>query len=608
MVLGGLFLFCASLLVAVPSICQGACSINPYCSDCANYTEEGQTKWRFYCNPYNEYFIDHSHFTATNDTVDLFQVSSFSPSSTLTINSGAFQNIPNIIRVDIRNTLGSSPSIDWWAFYYGGVENSLRTLLFRNSYLTTVPSVLSYLTALQELDLAGNRITGDPSNYLSYLTSLRSLWLDNNYLLSSIPSSLQRLTYLRKLSLRSCNLNQSSVTSFGNLPSSLEWLDVYNNRLYEIPLGIGLLQNLTYLNMKYCNLNSLSDNVFLNLKKLEILDLSRNPSVVSTLNVLANQKSLRILRLSQISLSLTDIPDAISGMEKLIELDLSYNGIRELNHGQFVKLVQLRKLSLDHNKIASLERMSFQNFGHLEELDLSYNLIHEVTPILFVPQSIKNLNLEGNKFETFDKCTVANLQAYLQNSYISSNLFNCDCRLAWVRKLSASFGSRVSFSGSCYLPRELYGQSLSSYPLDGCTSEDESFESCNIVRTPEASFVNSAQISGIKKDLDIVQTFTTVSVSVAVVALLAFVATIAMLLTCFFKRRNRVPSNGRSRGHVNQGLQLSEAAQGERAPECRSSGDSLYQNTDGTASRGPSADYEPLRNTCGVANNTEAPL
>ncbi|XP_013405612.1 LRR receptor-like serine/threonine-protein kinase GSO2 [Lingula anatina] len=479
-----------------------------------------------------------------------------------------------------------------------------------------------YLTVLQELDLGGNSITGDPSNYLSYLTSLRSLRLDNNPLQSSIPASLQQLTNLRKLSLASCDLDQSSGISFGRLPTSLEWLNVYNNKLYEVPLGIGLLQNLTYLNMRYCNLNSLSVNVFANLKKLEALDLSQNPSITSYLDVLVNQKSLKVLKLSNMGSSLTDIPNAISGMEKLEELYLSSNRIRGINHGQFAKLIRLRKLNLYDNKIASLDPLSFQNCDHLEELDLSNNLIHEVSPALFVPQSLKNLNLAGNKFDTFDKCTVANLLAHLQKTYtsISSDLFICDCRLAWVRKLSAAFGSRVRLSGSCYLPRELYGQyDVSSYSLSDCSSEDESFESCNNISTTppntttehtsevlNGSFVNSAQLSGLKKDLQSLQAATNAAVSVAVVALLALLATIAVLLTCFFRQRNQRPLKWRGQGHVNQGLQLSEGVQSERSPEGKSSEDTVYQNTTETASRGPSADYEPLSNTDRVGNNKEA--
>ncbi|XP_023930887.1 slit homolog 3 protein-like [Lingula anatina] len=358
--------------------------------------------------------------------------------------------------------------------------------------------------------------------------------------------------------------------------------------------------------MRYCSLNSLPVNVFANLNKLEFLDLSENPNIVPTLGVLVHQKSLTTLRLSYMGSLLTDIPNAISGMEKLVELDLRNNRIRGVNNGQFAKLTQLKKLILNNNKITSLDPLSFQKCDHMEELYLHYNLIHEVSAILFSAQSLRNLNLNGNKFDTFDKCTVANLLAHLQMFYISSDAFICDCRLAWVRELSMAFGSRVSFSGVCYLPTELYGESVTSFILRYCSSEDESFESCNTISsTPpntktehptevlNRSFINSAQISSLQKDLSSVQTITNVSVSVAVVAIVAFVATLAVWLTCFFKRRNRETSKRRCQGHVNHGLELSERGQGERSPEGLSSGDNLYQNTDGMASRAPN--YEPLR-------------
>ncbi|XP_013420823.1 slit homolog 2 protein-like [Lingula anatina] len=349
--------------------------------------------------------------------------------------------------------------------------------------------------------------------------------------------------------------------------------------------------------------------------------------------------------------SLTDIPNAISGMGKMEELDLNNNRIRGVNQIHFAKMVQLRKLNLANNKISSLDPLSFHYCDQLEELDLSNNLIREVSPIHFVAQvllrkinlsynrihslgprlfqncknlkyvdfsnnlitimdqnvfigpsqSLRYVDLRNNKCDTFHKCIVAKLQ-HFETFYFSTEFFNCDCRLAWIRQLSYQFGSRISVSGTCYQPRELYGQGLSSYPLDGCTLEDESFESCNIVTTtpPDTkteptskplnrSFVNSAQISSLQKDLSNVQTITTMSASVAVVAVVAFVATLVVLLTCFFKQRNRVPIKGRVQGHVNQGVKS------ERLPEGQSSGDSQYQNTAGTACSAPSGAYEPLR-------------
>ncbi|XP_013420828.1 leucine-rich repeats and immunoglobulin-like domains protein 2 [Lingula anatina] len=595
-----ILLLCASLLVAAPSICQGACSINPYCSYCVNYTAEGQTKWRFHCNPYSGSYIDSSHFTATNDTVDVFRVIFSWYQLTFTINNGSFGNIPNILRMDFMSRYEMTLSISPLAFSHG-VQNNTRSLLLSYSNLTTVPLALRYLTTLLELHLVFNGLTGDPANYLSRLTSLQSLTLDNNRPLRSIPTSLEHLPYLRKLSLSGCSLNQSSVASFDKLPRSLEWLSVDGNPLHTVPPGIGLLRNLTFLSMAFCDLNSLSANVFVNLNKLEVLDLSQNPSIVPTLDVLVHQKSLKTLRLLFLGSSFTDIPNAISEMEKLVELDLTGNGIREVNQNHFAKRAQLRKLNLNHNKIASLDSQAFQNCDQLEELDLSFNSLHGLTLINFVPRSLWLLNLNENEFETLDKCSVTKFLSNFQYSTmnVSSNRLTCDCRLAWVRKAVDRLS--IHFYGTCYLPWQLYGQSVTLYTLNDCTLEDESFENCNNTSTTPTktehssealnrSFVNSAQLSSLRKDFSYLQTITSVSIFVAVVAIVAVASTVVLLQIYHFRERNRVPTYGCSQRHVNQGLQLSEQVQSERSLEGQSSEDIQYQNTDDTTGSGPGSD------------------
>jgi len=99
---------------------------------------------------------------------------------------------------------------------------ALQTFYLSDNLITSVPSEIGLLTGLEELDLSGNQITSIPSE-IGLLTGLEDLYLDYNEI-TSIPSEIGLLT-------------------------GLEDLTLYNNQITSIPSEIGLLTGLEDLSL-----------------------------------------------------------------------------------------------------------------------------------------------------------------------------------------------------------------------------------------------------------------------------------------------------------------------------------------------------------------------
>jgi len=100
---------------------------------------------------------------------------------------------------------------------------------------------LKWLTNVETLELAGNRISKLPSQ-IGLLTYLRSLDLSGN-VLTTIPSSIAYCENLRKLNLSSCNLRSLPLKIFHCCVEMIE-LIFDDNQIANLPPEISSLTNL----------------------------------------------------------------------------------------------------------------------------------------------------------------------------------------------------------------------------------------------------------------------------------------------------------------------------------------------------------------------------
>ena len=299
---------------------------------------------------------------------------------------------------------------------FAGLEESLRSLSFVNSQITTIPkSALSKLRQLQSLDIQANRIATLDS-YAFYGLPLRTLNLQNN-----IIESLHEFAFgglentLEELSLIGNRLSNFPLFALRRLRKLLS-LKLQSNLITQIPDdGFTRFTLLETLDLQSNAIRHLSSRSFITMPKLKTLYASNNLlTVVSDSSIFAQLHYLETLDLSLNRLRVVNL----DGLESVRTLDLSYNhlhdlrlqgmlGLRELfaSHNNILQLVNetflncssLEVLYLQHNSIHSILYNAFHRLNELRVLDLSYNQLRQLHSALFkYTNQLQSLNLDHN--------------------------------------------------------------------------------------------------------------------------------------------------------------------------------------------------------------------
>ena len=165
--------------------------------------------------------------------------------------------------------------------------------------------------------------------------------------------------------------------------TNMKFLDLHHNRLKKFPVEITTWHN------------------------LEHLDLSRNSMSGPLPLSIGNLKSVHFLALS--SNGITHLPDTISRLISIQDLDVSFNKIAALP-ACFQKVNEkassnlsgwksLEKLDLSYNKLTFVPA-GFRFLSKLNELELQNNDISELNPALGNLTSLESLNLGHNELTT----------------------------------------------------------------------------------------------------------------------------------------------------------------------------------------------------------------
>ena len=172
-------------------------------------------------------------------------------------------------------------------------------------------------------------------------------------------------------------------TSRKNLPSSLR----------SIPPEIGKLENLENLGIASNELPELPDTIS-DLVNLTELDLSNN-GLESLSPEIGQLKRLRKLDLSMNRL--IEVPASIGDLSQLTELNLMGNKLRRLPEG-IGSLVQLGSLGVRSNFLNGLPA-STAKLKRLRTLDLIENRLEEVPEVIYGLPSLQSLYLSQNKIQ-----------------------------------------------------------------------------------------------------------------------------------------------------------------------------------------------------------------
>lgn len=136
-------------------------------------------------------------------------------------------------------------------------------------------------------------------------------------------------------------------------------------------------------------------------------------------------------------------------LDKLIELDLSFNRLEELESAIFSSLVNLRSLRLAHNQLSDLAAHQFANLTRLTSLNLVANQFKSINLHLFEPMqtSLRLLLLSNNQIKSFVHTTPSLMSIATNTPVVSSPVNN---RTSPMMSSRAQQSSTVHFVGTIF--------------------------------------------------------------------------------------------------------------------------------------------------------------
>ncbi|KAF8024359.1 hypothetical protein BT93_F1521 [Corymbia citriodora subsp. variegata] len=296
--------------------------------------------------------------------------------------------------------------IAWDCYFSGSLPSSMGNLshltvleLSVNNLQGQIPVSFANLTQLSLLNLYSNNLSGDTLEWVVNLTKLTTLDISDNRLSGGFPSSFENLKQLQCLAL---SLNYWH----GNIPSTL-----WN------------LKDLEWLSLDSLNLNGALDaNDLFKLKSLEELFLLDNN--ISFAKTFINATSPKLAYLYLISCNLTQFPQFIGYLSKLVSLELQNNKIQGTiprwmwnNSREF-----LFYIDLSNNLLTSFENNQTDlPLPNLRYLDISSNLLKTTLPI--PPPLVEQYDISNNVL--FGEVSMSICEArYLIMLDLSNNTLN----------------------------------------------------------------------------------------------------------------------------------------------------------------------------------------
>ncbi|XP_077242015.1 putative receptor-like protein kinase At3g47110 [Tasmannia lanceolata] len=251
------------------------------------------------------------------------------------------------------------------------------------------------------LDLSGQKLVGSISPYISNLTFLREISLQDNSFNGQISQEIGRLFRLRLLSM--------SDNSFGGeIPANLsrcmklQAIGLGNNNLTgKIPFELGTLKNLKELDLGPNFLIGGIPPSLGNLSSLTDLLLYSNPLEGSIPGELAQIQSLVSIALSDNKLSGT-IPSSLYNISSIERIAMAKNQLYgSLPFDIGISLPKLQFLLLGANQFTGHFPISLSNASWLQCLGLDDNHFSGPVPEdLGGLQDLTTINLWGNQFGT----------------------------------------------------------------------------------------------------------------------------------------------------------------------------------------------------------------
>eukprot|EP00092_Neocalanus_flemingeri_P010605 GFUD01011424.1.p1 GENE.GFUD01011424.1~~GFUD01011424.1.p1 ORF type:complete len:1305 (-),score=340.61 GFUD01011424.1:343-4257(-) len=246
------------------------------------------------------------------------------------------------------------------------------------------------LENLEELKLNRNKLSSFPKEIFIKLQNLKILELNKNKFVEIPGLSFHGLKSVKILKLRRNSLRFLMDGAFYGL-DSIEQLYLDRNEVVTVNKGwLYGLTKLKQLSLAYNNVDYVEDDGWDFCRELYELNLQGNQLEIVERNILRRLPSLKHLNLRDNLISHIDAEDTFEEVPLLEELFLDGN---QLSHtiedtaAPFKHLKLLRVLTLARNSIKSVGNQALVGLEKLEELDLSENVISTIqeNPLSHLP-------------------------------------------------------------------------------------------------------------------------------------------------------------------------------------------------------------------------------
>ncbi|XP_076247086.1 leucine-rich repeat domain-containing glycoprotein 150 [Calliopsis andreniformis] len=161
------------------------------------------------------------------------------------------------------------------------------------------------------------------------------------------------------------------------------------------------LESITIADTKIIELNQ---TAFDGIAYLFAVNLTRNGLQEINPNIFQNNTQLTLLAISGNPLKHTqDSKLAKHGLfdaPSVTEFDFSNNGLTKLKRTAFAKMPSLIYVNLKGNKLKEIDNVTFNSLESLVDVDLSNNLLNDIPDDLFYNKGVQTLRIAGNNLTT----------------------------------------------------------------------------------------------------------------------------------------------------------------------------------------------------------------
>lgn len=370
-----------------------------------------------------------------------------------TIEGGAFSSLDKLRILRLSHNRLSRFNSD----VFQGADN-LQYLDLSENFIAEFPTVaLNAFLSLRYLNLSSNLIQSLDNKNLAALVNLYHLDLSRNSIAYIVPGTFLGLKQLRRLDISVNSLRQIEDDSFEGL-DNLEYLNLKDNNILLIPASaLGRLPRLSSLQMDYNRIAALSGDILRSIaERVTQLILSKN--VVRELPTGSFQyfQQLELLDLSS-NLLTTLNSDAFAGLENtLLSLRLSQNRISSISSPP-ITLMKLKRLDLSENELTDFPRNTFSLLPSLEYLNISHNynlsnipngILHKLTKL-----RVLDLSYTGLKSVSSDlfKQTPSVRGIFLSHNQISEITDNTFANLENLTSIDLSYNNINNIKQSSFV-------------------------------------------------------------------------------------------------------------------------------------------------------------